>query len=276
MTFSLKTGVATMVLAALPLAATTTVGLFALAEPALAQGKSGSAGGGKPEGKGAGKPDRASSGGVSAGRPASASASQGRATESSQPESRETGLSRSDLRGLNSLRRNINGLMGSSDPKMESFRAFVEATSALEEAEKGLAQVQGGYETALAAYESLGLSGDAAADLASLTGTLASLQAPDPETATQEELDAHAAQVAALTDAIDVVTAYLGEAEIYAIAKQAHDAAAAQTSEQAMIDAFVVAMQSSGQADFIADDITPEMMAEITRQMERLAGAYNG
>lgn len=263
----LKNGIVALALSALPL---TVASIAFFAEPALAQGKSGQTPG-KPEGKGAGKPDRAAPG-----RQSSGSSGQDRAASGQQDTRQETGLTRRDMRGLNSLRRNINGLMNSSDPKMEGFREFVRATSALETAEAGLAQVQGGYDAALAAYQTLGLSGDAPADLADLTNALANLQAPDPDIATQEELDAHAAELAALTDAIAVVTAYLGEAEIYAGAQQAVDAAAAETSEQAMIEAFVAAMQASGQADFTSEDITSDMMAEITRQMERLASAYDG
>jgi hypothetical protein len=58
------------------------------------------------------------------------------------------------LGGLNSLQRNVNGLMNSSDPRMDQFRSFVEANAnfelavaALEEATQALEAAGAGYQT---------------------------------------------------------------------------------------------------------------------------------
>ena len=63
------------------------------------------------------------------------------------------------LAGLNSLKRNISGLMNSSDPRMVQVRAFVEASAALETAaaalggaEATLAGLQATLDTYLAGY----------------------------------------------------------------------------------------------------------------------------
>ena len=58
----------------------------------------------------------------------------------------------SQLGRLNSLKRNINGLMNSSDPHMADVRAYVQANAALDAAEAALLVEQGEYNTALEAF----------------------------------------------------------------------------------------------------------------------------
>lgn len=58
------------------------------------------------------------------------------------------------LGGLNSLQRNVNGLMNSSDPRMDQFRSFVEANANLELALAALEEATTALETADGAYQS--------------------------------------------------------------------------------------------------------------------------
>lgn len=58
------------------------------------------------------------------------------------------------LGGLNSLQRNVNGLMNSADPRMDQFRSFVEANANLELALAALEEATLGLETADGAYQS--------------------------------------------------------------------------------------------------------------------------
>lgn len=56
-------------------------------------------------------------------------------TEDDTPRERTRNL-KAELAGLNSLKRNINGLMNSSDPRMDGIRDFIVASFALTEAEE--------------------------------------------------------------------------------------------------------------------------------------------
>lgn len=56
------------------------------------------------------------------------------------------------LAGLNSLKRNVNGLMNSADPRMEGIREFVLAGAALEGALDDLEKAKAAYEDAKDAY----------------------------------------------------------------------------------------------------------------------------
>ena len=167
----------------------------------------------------------------------------------------------SAMKSLNSLKRNINGLMNSSDPKMEGFRSYLLANETLQDAEALLAIAQGEFDAAEAEYNALELSGDPDADLAALQTTLDGLVAPDPETATEEEIAAHNQQVEDLTAAIGTVETYITESDELGDAAAAVIEASAGTTEEDLLQAFVEAMHASGQTDFTVDDITDEMLA---------------
>ncbi len=227
-----------VIIAALPMASVSSATLVISADLAFAKGK--------PENTGkpakAGKPEKAGNG--------------------------NSGAKASQMKGLNSLKRNINGLMNSSDPKIEGFRSYLLANEALDGFEDLLAIAQGEYDAALANYETLGLSGDAEADLAGLNDALAGLVAPSTETATQEEIDAFNAQVAALTDAIGTVQTYLTESTELGDATQAVEDATAGTTHDDLLQAYVEAMHASGQTDFAVDDVTDDMLALFQQHID--------
>jgi len=80
-------------------------------------------------------------------------------TEGDSPRERTRTL-KAELAGLNSLKRNINGLMNSSDPRMDGIREFVVASVALsaaedeaEAAKKAYLDAQGEYRGILSDYD---------------------------------------------------------------------------------------------------------------------------
>jgi hypothetical protein len=114
---------------------------------------------------------------------------------------------------LNSLKRNINGLMNSADPHMAGLRAYVIAGAALVTATEALASAEGVLVAATTAYESYvnsfalaGYDGTAYTDLSldGLNGRLTELNALD----LTDPVNAAAANEAALlSDAIGQIEA---------------------------------------------------------------------
>ena len=174
----------------------------------------------------------------------------------------------SAMKSLNSLKRNINGLMNSSDPKMEGFRSYLLANEALQDAEALLAIAQGEFDAAEAAYDALDLSGHPGVDLAALQTTLDGLVAPDPETATEEEIAAYNQQVEDLTAAMETIETYQTEYKELDDAMAAVIEASAGTTEDDLLQAFVEGMHASGQTDFTVDDITDEMLAQFQSHID--------
>lgn len=240
---------ASVAIASLPMTGIASATLVLSADIAIAAGKSGDKG--KSADKGKGKSGDKSTG---------------------KPETANKGSEASARKGLNSLRRNINGLMNSSDPKMEGFRSFVLANAALSEATDLLALAQGEFDAAQADYDSLELSGTATDDLAGLQAELDGLVEPDPDTATQEEIDAYNAAVEILTASIQVVEAYLIETDELAVAVQGVTDATVGTSEEDKLQAFVDAMHAAGQTDFTVDDITEDMLELFQKHLDSYSG----
>lgn len=237
---------AALAISSLPMASITTAAVVVSANTAFAAGKPDKAG--KPES--AGKPDKA-------GKPASAGKSD-----------KAGGKEASARKGLNSLRRNINGLMNSSDPKMAGFRNYLLANEALVGAQELFDGAQGAFNLAKADYDALGMSGDATADLTALQGELDGLTAPDPETASEEEINAYTAQVQALNTSMATVQAYITEEAKLAVAAADLAEATKGTTEEDMLQAFVEAMHASGQTDFTAEDITADMLEMFQRHID--------
>lgn len=233
----LKNTATVLLVSALPLAGIAAAGLMASADVAYAKGKSDDKGGGKDKSK-----DR------------------GNDKDRGKPDNAGKSNSANELKGLNSLRRNINGLMNSSDPKMAGFRDYLLANEALANAQDALAALQDGYATASADYDALQLSGDPAFDLQALQSALDGLEAPGAD-ATQDQIDAYNAQVAQISSAISTVETFIDESADYDAAVQAVADATAGTTEEDKLQAFVQAMHASGQTDFTVDDITDEMLA---------------
>ena len=119
-------------------------------------GGSGGGGGGNSGGESHGKSGEShgssatsKSGGDDSGETITVASKKGTATELSERNFH------AQLAGLNSLKRNINGLMNSSDPRMEGIREFVEAGAALEGALADLGDAELAFKDAKADYLTL-------------------------------------------------------------------------------------------------------------------------
>ena len=182
------------------------------------------------------------------------------------------------LAGLNSLKRNINGLMNSSDSRMVQVRAFVEASAALETATAALngamatlAGLQATLDTYVAGYVTTavlvaydGTDAYANPTLESLNDRLAALALVDDPA----KADAIAAEQLALTAALAeislsaefvAVTAQQGivqgiEGEVVVLEPQ--------TTEDALKAALLAAANKNRVAEAGGDSyLTPEIMA---------------
>lgn len=185
-----------------------------------------------------------------------------------------------ELGGLNSLKRNINGLMNSSDPRMDGIRAFIIASAESEQIQLQLADVlssAGAAETALIEYFTTAfadLGGDISTleDL-SLEGVQARLDVLNATVPLEgdPEFEAWTAEVETLTLALealqndttlatlqDELAAASGKAvETQALA----DELAAATDEQSLIEALLLASNPNRVAAAGDAYISPEIIA---------------
>ncbi|SNS80193.1 hypothetical protein [Tropicimonas sediminicola] len=193
----------------------------------------------------------------------------------------------SQLKSLNSLNRNINGLMNSSDPKMAPFRDYVMASAdseaakeALEQAQRDLLETQTAYDQIA---EDLALPDDPDAALTDLDQRLRDHAALEPEepVKTPENADtydellkewetAHKAweeDGAALTEARDTAEALSRETDAVAEAEKVAEEAADAVSEEVMRQAMVDSLNATGNGPVTEDDITPEMEDWVAAQL---------
>ena len=133
-----------------------------------------------------------------------------------------------ELKELNSLKRNIDGLMNSSSPKFAAIREYVQKSASFELAKIALEAAEVALRSSIADYQdyarSLSLSGDPVQDAEALQSWLDRLNVEPLQPGT-EGFEQWSADVAVLTDALAVVARYqqalagLGEAQ--SIATQA-------------------------------------------------------
>ncbi|WP_136057637.1 hypothetical protein [Candidatus Halocynthiibacter alkanivorans] len=176
----------------------------------------------------------------------------------------------SELKGLNSLKRNINGLMNSSDPKMAAFRDFVSASADLELAKEALAKVQSVYTQTsgdfLRMASDMGISSDPSTAQAELDTQMEDLLASEPE-ADDPAYTQWAEDAAAVTDAQSVMTRLNEDWASLQDAKSEVEGATAGTSEADMMDAIVAAINSTGAGPVTEADVTPEMAEWVAAQL---------
>ncbi|MGJ5620096.1 hypothetical protein [Sulfitobacter sp. MF3-043] len=183
------------------------------------------------------------------------------------------------LKGLNSLNRNINGLMNSSDPKMEGFRDFVEASAENAAAELALEEAIANYATLsddlAQSLDLLGLDVPTTQDefdaLSATIADIANTAAPQEVDFTAADgtvdLDAYDKAVSDWTGDVTAATAALGQVDATSAgfsalqdAETEVETTAIASSEEAMIDAIVAGMNATGNSTYTAEDITPEMV----------------
>ena len=208
------------------------------------------------------------------------------------------------LKGVNSLNRNVNGLMNSNDAKMDGFRAFVMASVAYEDALEVLDDARSAYEPLAMDYRDLLAPlmlavPNTTADWNALETTLAALgDAPRPEEAdymieTEVEVasdvegegavtetrmvldeDAYAealsewnAQTAAASAAQEAYDATRSAWLAYAVAYADAEDKEDAASEGTMIEAIVAALNATGAGPVSEDDISDEMVAWVSARM---------
>ena len=196
------------------------------------------------------------------------------------------------LAGLNSLKRNINGLMNSSDPRMVELRSYVANSAALEIATRDLAAAQAELQSLVGAFEGYVDSTVANAGLVAYDGSgayddpsLASLQARQAELAAAIAADPTNADAQAEYDTLTATLGTIGSsAELQAISTQQgliggleSDIAGYQsvTTEESLRAALLTAANENRVADAGGDAyLTPEIMSWAEQQLG--VGESNG
>ena len=184
------------------------------------------------------------------------------------------------LAGLNSLKRNINGLMNSSSPRMEQMRAFVEnsaaletATAALEGAEALLGELEGALAGVIdvATADIVAFDGSTVYDAPTLQGLTDRLGELDAAIAldplNQPAIDEQAALTAALAE-INASPELAAVAEQQGVVEGLEGEIAALgplTTEDALKAALLAAANKNRVAEAGGDAyLTPEIMAWAT------------
>lgn len=267
-------GAAAMLLAPLALLpATSLPGGYA----ALADKGGGGKGGGSENGKGngnsngsGGSESRGNSGNAGKNEEKAAAREAAKAAREEAKADKVKNLN-AQLGRLNSLNRNVNGLMNSSDPHMAGIRDYVRANAALDAAEAALAEAQTDFATAQGAFDALaggaalgGYDGFVYPDttLATLEARLAVLEAAPITDPNDALAAAYAAEVATLQSilvsdeavALDAATTALVDAEADMVE------ATAGTTDADLEAALVVAANKG-------DQITPEILAWAKAQL---------
>jgi hypothetical protein len=181
------------------------------------------------------------------------------------------------LAGLHSLKRNINGLMNSSSPRMEKMRTFVENSAALETAaaaleveEALLGELQGELDDVIVAAtdEIVPFNTTTVYDAPTLEGLTGRMIEVDAELLANPTNQLAIAEKAALTTALDAINL---SPELAAVTEQQGvvegiegDIAALEplTNEDALKAALIAAANKNRVAEAGADAyLTPEIMA---------------
>ncbi|MEQ1768640.1 MAG: hypothetical protein ABL879_02280 [Devosia sp.] len=185
------------------------------------------------------------------------------------------------LGGLNSLGRNINGLMNSSDPRMESVRTFIVASADLAAAEAAVPGAETAVGTATDAYDSFvagfGLAAYDADPDAYAETSLAALQARlvvlNDTLATDPTNVGAAGEAASLAAAINAVQAS-NELSNLLTAQTALDeinsevaAGLAATSDEMLIEALMSAANDSRLAQYGDGYVDPQLLAWAKQEL---------
>jgi hypothetical protein len=267
-TLMASVGAAAMLLAPLAMLPATSVpaGYAALAE----KGGNGK-GGGSDNGNGNGNGNGGGGGSESHGNSGNTEKHEEKAAAREEAKADKTKNLNSQLGRLNSLKRNVNGLMNSSDPHMAGIRDYVRANAALDEAEAALAIAQGNYDTALGDYNTLvggttfgGYDGYVYPDtsLATLEGRLETLEGAPITDPADPLYAAYTAEVTSLQAVLESEQALaLGTATTeLADAEDDVTEATAGTTDADLQAALADAANKDG-------DITPEMLAWAKAQL---------
>ncbi|WP_068116071.1 hypothetical protein [Tropicimonas marinistellae] len=190
----------------------------------------------------------------------------------------------SDLKSLNSLSRNINGMMNGKDAKMDPFRDFIIASAEnevaqeeLERAIAALAMTQADYDEIAAAYELPEDPADALSALEALADAHIAPEEPMPPAETDPEyddlypkwLEAHSEweseyetwkeENAKLTEAVATAKQLQSDSETLTAAEETATRTSEAASEEVMRQAMVDSLNSTGAGPVADEDLTQEM-----------------
>lgn len=176
-----------------------------------------------------------------------------------------------ELGRLNSLKRNINGLMNSNDPKMAGIRAYVIANGTLVDAQETLAVASADLTTAQSAYialvTSLGVGGYPNLTPAGLQGELDAVNAAlaaAPEDATLLDQQAALTSAIATINASPELAALLTASENIVVAEDGVFEAEQAVSEDVLREALLLAANPNRRSE---DYLTPEIMAWASNEL---------
>lgn len=209
------------------------------------------------------KSDKAGGGGNGGGSRGKSSSARGGQSERGAASAASHKSARAALGPLNSLGRNINGIMNSSDPKMASVKEYVSAVEAFGDAEAALSDAQKAYAESYAdlaeAAGALNLSDTPSGWADEITALSADLAA-NPVAEGEEGYDAYLAELAAVQDAEAALAQALSDKGTLDAAELGMVEAEAGVSDEALTEAIVAAYNATGQTMTEAD-VTPEMLA---------------
>jgi hypothetical protein len=181
------------------------------------------------------------------------------------PSSRQRNL-KAELGGLNSLKRNINGLMNSSDPRMEGIREYIIASAALATAEEEFEAAGKAFLDAKADYldllTDLGLPADTTP--ASLEEQIANFVVPEDDPLTPDVIEGEAELLE--KQALEAALGDIEQSGLWTALVDASDAAQAEADElaeaqaaagpEAFDKALLMAANKNRQSpDYLTDDI---------------------
>lgn len=194
----------------------------------------------------------------------------------------------SKLAGLNSLNRNINGLMNSADPKMVEIRAFVQASAelaaaqiALTAANETLGTAQSNYDALVGSFGLTAFDGDPNAysdtSLGGLQQRLADLNAiilADPSNlAAADEANALALAIETVTMSGELAALQAAQTEV-ATQTAAVTAGLAATTDEMLIEALMVAANDNRVAEYGDGYVDPALLDWAKQRLG--VGDYDG
>jgi hypothetical protein len=181
------------------------------------------------------------------------------------PRAKERNL-KAQLGGLNSLKRNINGLMNSSDPRMDGIREFIVASVALDAAEAESAAAIEAFLAAKGDYldllDELNLTPDTTP--ASLREQIDAIVIPEDDPATLDVIEGEAELAEKL--ALETALTEIEDSGLWTALVDASDAAQAEAEDlakaqeaagpEAFDDALLMAANKNRRSeDYLTDDI---------------------
>ena len=159
------------------------------------------------------------------------------------------------LGSLNSLKRNINGIMNSSDPKMASIKTIILASAALVGLEATEADAAAALATAQATYDTT---------VAGINAQITALEVPpaegepgyDPEATLAYETAVAGFKNEIVAAGIPLTAAQKTYDEAFAAAEEGRVAAGEDAFLQSIVDAY----NATGQGGLTVETLTPEMI----------------